>query len=231
VSDNDEISKYEIALMAEILEFCENSCRPYIHDFELNDLASLGKNSVIVKDSPWKLHLNGYVEQNQWESNGVPTLWWKLTPKAMGALSMSIAKTSGAAPISLPSWVSKLADPELRSVLDEVYRARDSGFLMLPLIGARTAFDRAMYLKIGDPKGGFNQKLSEMKKAGLLDERGAKNLEPMIEAGNAAAHRGWIPTREILDAVIIEVEHQLHDWFLRDVAAALVRTATPKRGT
>ncbi len=41
-----------------------------------------------------------------------------------------------------------------------MYSAQESGLLMLPLMGARTAFDRAMYLKIKDP-GGFKVKLAE----------------------------------------------------------------------
>jgi hypothetical protein len=87
-----------------------------------------------------------------------------------------------------------------------------------------------MLLKLGsDPPGGFKGKISKMKEIGLLDDRDVKNLTPMIDAGSAAAHRGWVPSPEVLDAVIREVEHQLHDWFFRDQAAALVRAATPKR--
>ncbi len=231
---DDQIEEYEVSLLAEVLAFCERCGQPYIHDFELKELAS-GKSPVMLRDFLWKLHLKDYVEQNEsieWASTTkteTTHYWWRLTPKAVGVLRGITSRPTEAQPFSQPVWMSKLSDYALRSILDEVYRARDSGFLMLPLIGARTAFDRAMSLKVGDSKGGFREKLSAMQKAGLLDNRGAGILAPMIDAGNAAAHRGWVPTRDILDVVISEVERQLHDWFLRDDGASRVRSATPRR--
>lgn len=221
----DGLTDYESSILVDVLKYCESSGQPYIHDYELKRLGRFGSYPVYVKDALWNLHLKGYVEQNKFETNNVPTHWWRLTPKGMEALLVPNVKQS-----ARPAWISKLSDEPLRSALDEVYRARESGFLMLPLIGARTAFDRAMFLKVGDPQRGFMGKMAAMQEAGLLTQRDVTNLQPMIEAGNAAAHRGWVPTTEILDLVISEVEHQLHDWFFRDDAASFVRTETPKRG-
>lgn len=64
----------------------------------------------------------------------------------------------------------------------EVYDARENGFLVLPLIGARTAFDRGMSLKVGDPQGGFGGKLAAIKARGLI-RRSIEMLRPSINAG------------------------------------------------
>lgn len=224
------LSEYEISLLTAFQDFCERFGVPYIHDNELKELRGFEGSSVIVADMLERLSQGGYVEQNSWETNGRPTVWWKMRPEGMAALS-NATSTRRPRPhqSSAPGWVSKLPDAELRNVLVEVYDARENGFLVLPLIGARTAFDRAMFLKVGDPQGGFKAKLNALKSAGLIDDRSIEILQPMIDAGNAAAHRGMIPTPDVLEAVINEMQRQLHDWFIRDDDASLVRKATPKR--
>ena len=80
----------------------------------------------------------------------------------------------------------------------EVYAAIDAGLLALPLMGARAAFDRAMFLLVGDPPGGFTAKLEAMKAKERLTDRDLAILKPMIDAGSAAAHRGWLPNADVL---------------------------------
>jgi hypothetical protein len=230
---DDDIGDYEVSVLAEILQFCEEYGQPCIHDSELTKLPS-GKNLTIIRDFLQKLYLKDYLDQNSWTESGTEIkgervcYWWCLTGKAMARLQALTPTPAAVDHPFRPGWIRKLPDTVLQGILNEVYEARAAGLLMLPLVGARTAFDRAMFVKIGDP-GGFGQKLEEMKKKGLLDERGYNSLKPMIDAGNAAAHRGWTPTREILDDVITEVEHQLRDWFIRDAAVSRVRGAVPSR--
>jgi len=227
---NLELSNYEISLLTAFNGFCERLGVPYIHDKELKQLRGFESSTVIVADILERLSHRGYVEQNSFEVNGRRTLWWQMNPAGMAAISDAAAiRQSRPHRSSAPGWVDKLKDAELRSILVEVYDARESGFLVLPLIGARTAFDRAMFLKVGDPQGGFGKKLAAMKALGLIDDRSIEMLRPMIDAGNAAAHRGMIPARDVLDAVVNEMQRQLHDWFIRDDDASLVRQATPKR--
>lgn len=129
-----------------------------------------------------------------------------------------------------PTWLPTIEDEALRTVLAEVYRASADGLLSLPVMGARTAFDRAMFLLVGDPPGGFDGKLRAMVAAGHITEDEIGILKPMIDAGSAAAHRGWLPTPAILSAMMDELEHKLRDWFVRRLSAEAVRAATPPRG-
>ena len=64
-----------------------------------------------------------------------------------------------------PAWYDRIADKNLRHVMNEVYVAIDHDLLVLVAIGARTLLDRAMFLKVGDPGGGFQGKLAKMVEA------------------------------------------------------------------
>jgi hypothetical protein len=128
-----------------------------------------------------------------------------------------------------PDWADELEDDVLRRVIDEVYQALNGGLMVLASIGTRTLLDRGMFLRVGDPDGGFGGKLSEMVDKGYIgrDERGT--LEAITDAGNAAAHRGFSPRPEMLNTIVAMVENFLHREFVLKTAAGQLRTATPPR--
>jgi hypothetical protein len=139
------------------------------------------------------------------------------------------ASVTARAPWPLPSWVGRLSDDALRSLLNEVYGALNAGLVALPMMGARAAFDRAMDLILNEDKGSFASKISAMQSAGRLDARGAEILGYVIDAGSATAHRGWHPDADTVSVVILELENAIRDWFVRDNDAAAVRASTPAR--
>jgi hypothetical protein len=162
--------------------------------------------------------------------------WWlSLRPAGWDRLNLSSLNVSTlpAESVTLrrsqPHWTENLADEALRGLMREIYAGLDHGLLALPLMGARAAFDRAMFLLIGDPPGGFRGKLTKLKVERRLSDREIGILEPMIDAGSAAAHRGVIPSADIVRQVVDKVEHVLRDWFVRDQAALTVKAATPPR--
>jgi len=111
----------------------------------------------------------------------------------------------------------------------EIYSALNAGLTLLPAMGARATFDQAMSHFVGDPQGGFKGKLAAMQKLGRIDDRDTDVLQPIIDAGSAAAHRAWAPPPEILMTILHELDHKLYDWFIRDSAAAAVKEETPPR--
>jgi hypothetical protein len=129
-----------------------------------------------------------------------------------------------------PTWVDDLDDDVLRRVIDEVYQALDVGLIALASIGTRTLLDRAMFLRVGDPKGGFGGKLAKMFENGHigLDEKDI--LTAITDAGSAAAHRGFTPNTKTLGTIIETVENFLQREFVLKTAAGDVRKATPRRG-
>lgn len=96
-----------------------------------------------------------------------------------------------------PEWLDHLDDDVLRSVIQEVYQALNSGLIVLASIGIRTLLDRAMLLRVGDPRGGFEGKLKLMVEKGHIGSDEKEILEAITDAGSAAAHRGFAPSPSI----------------------------------
>lgn len=131
----------------------------------------------------------------------------------------------------MPEWADDLDDDVLRSVIDEVYQALNAGLIVLASIGTRTLLDRAMFLRVGDPNGGFTGKLDHMVQEGHIGRSERGILEAITDAGSAAAHRGFAPSASVLKTIIETVENFLQREFVLKTAAGEVRTATPARPT
>jgi hypothetical protein len=128
-----------------------------------------------------------------------------------------------------PEWFDTIADEVLRNVLDELYAALNAGLNVLASIGVRTLLDRAGYLLIGDPRGGFEGKLSALQTGGHIRAQEKTTLEAVADAGNASAHRGYTPTVERLGRIVDIIENFLHRAFVLAGAAEDIREATPAR--
>jgi hypothetical protein len=128
-----------------------------------------------------------------------------------------------------PTWSDNIEDDVLRDVLDELYSALTMGLNVLATVGARTLLDRAGYLLIGDPKGGFEGKLSALVTGGLISPQEKETLDAVADAGNASAHRGYTPTAERLGHIVDMIENFLHRAFVLTRAAEDIRKSTPPR--
>ena len=128
-----------------------------------------------------------------------------------------------------PAWADSLEDRVLRQVIGEVYQAMNGGLMVLASIGTRTLLDRAMFLRVGDPRNGFAGKLDAMVEKGHIGATEREILETITDAGNAAAHRGFAPTPGTLVTIVETVENFLQREFVLQSAAGDVRAATPRR--
>lgn len=128
-----------------------------------------------------------------------------------------------------PTWSAIISDEVLRSVMDELYVALNAGLNVLASIGARTLLDRAGHILIGDPRGGFEGKLSALQDGGYISAQEKMTLEAVADAGNASAHRGYTPTADRLGAIIDIIENFLHRAFVLANAAEDIRKSTPAR--
>ncbi|MCV2887204.1 DUF4145 domain-containing protein [Ruegeria aquimaris] len=112
----------------------------------------------------------------------------------------------------VPSWAGFNlfgADQTLHELLHSVYTAMNSNLPVLAAIGMRTAFDRTAELLGVNADLSFGEKLEELRKGGHISGVQKGVLEVLIDAGSAAAHRGWKPKdshlatmKEILEALI-----------------------------
>jgi hypothetical protein len=94
-------------------------------------------------------------------------------------------------------------------------------------MGARTVIDMFVLDKIGDV-GTFKQKLQALVDGGYLGSQQQDILNVALEAGNAAVHRGYKPSVEVLTHVIDVVENLLYLYALTG-ASNSVKSRIPSR--
>jgi len=130
-----------------------------------------------------------------------------------------------------PDWVSEIGfeDRVLGSLFSDVYTALSNNLGVLSAIGMRTVFDRASELLGIDPEVSFQKKLSDLKNGGHITEKEVKTLHALIDAGSAAAHRGWQPKPKQLDNMMTILEAFLHRAFLLEEIGAELDQGVPKR--
>lgn len=110
-----------------------------------------------------------------------------------------------------PNWIEALEkkDKPLSRIMRQVYDAVDADSFILAAIGLRTAFDRASQILKIDPAVPFDSKLQEIKKGGWIGETEYQILKIIVDAGSAAAHRGWEPDAAELHTLISTMENFL----------------------
>jgi hypothetical protein len=126
-----------------------------------------------------------------------------------------------------PNWLGKVP-VEMRTLLRQTYQALDGDSRALAMMGARAVADMLLVAKVGDV-GGFEQKLDRMVAGGHLSAPNREILEPALDAGNAAAHRGHQPTVDDVDAVMDILENLLQATYHLEPLAAALKKSTPPR--
>jgi len=128
----------------------------------------------------------------------------------------------------MPPWRSKLKNYKLRSLLEEVYSALGTDCKCLATMGARTVVDMVLTDKVGEA-GTFAQKLEKLEQAGFVSRQSREFLNAALDAGNAAAHRGFQPNEDQLNHVMDIVENVLQAVYVLQEAATELRKTTPPR--
>ena len=132
-------------------------------------------------------------------------------------------------PISrrLPHWQHALPD-ESRLVMEEVYKALQADSNRLAMMGARTLIDVVIRHKVGD-HGDFNEGLKALLKKGFVSPQNIQFLTAALDAGSAAAHRGYAGNTEEVNAVMDIVENLLQSVYVLEDLAEQLEESTPPR--
>ena len=130
-----------------------------------------------------------------------------------------------------PDWTWSLSkrDPSLGAIMDEIYRTRDEGGLILPVVGLRTAFDRVTEILGIDPALRFEEKIETILAQGFVGQAEATALRVVVDAGSAAAHRGWMPDIEDLNKLLTALEHFIHRSVVSGKATLAVAASIPPK--
>ena len=84
----------------------------------------------------------------------------------------------------------------LVKLYDDIYSALGMQALGLATMGMRTIVDFVVTSTVGDDIKGFKKKLSAMHAKDLISKLQVGILDAAFDAGSAAAHRGYSPSRE-----------------------------------
>jgi hypothetical protein len=130
-----------------------------------------------------------------------------------------------------PKWLDRIeeADRDLGNLLQEMYTALDNDLRVVSAIAARTVFDRAAEL-LGVNRGiNFQEKLDSLGANGKISIDEAGTLHVLVDAGSAAAHRGWRPKPEELNTMIDVVESFIHRSFVVGDRIAKLKAVVPPK--
>ena len=130
-----------------------------------------------------------------------------------------------------PTWLEKIeaSERDLGMLLDEMYAALDNNLRVLAAIAVRTVFDRASQRRGVDPAARFGKKLDSLRADGWISVRERETLGVLVDAGSAAAHRGWRPTVDEVSTMVEVVETFLHRSFVVGDGIAKLRASVPAR--
>lgn len=128
-----------------------------------------------------------------------------------------------------PPWFEDLPDPTLREISHEIYKSLQTESHYLATFGSRTLIDRLIVLTVGD-KGNFAKGMAALRDEGKISQHERDILEPVVQAGHAAAHRGWAPTKEQLAIILDTVEGLIHRLLVLPKLAEELEEAVPGRG-
>jgi hypothetical protein len=126
-----------------------------------------------------------------------------------------------------PHWFYQIPEG-LQKLLSEIYRSLDADTRTLPLMGARAVLDMVIVETIGDV-GSFEQKLKKLEAEGHISAKGRDILDAALDAGNAAAHRGYAPKAEHVHSIMDIVENLVHSTYVLAKVAKEIKQATPPR--
>lgn len=118
---------------------------------------------------------------------------------------------------------------QLWNLFDDIYDCLNANLPIPAAIAIRTAFDKATEFVGISPALPFVKKLDALLELGRISEDEREVLEVLVDAGSAAAHRGWRPSPEDLETLTTLIENFLHRTFVLVDAARKVRSAIPPK--
>jgi hypothetical protein len=124
-------------------------------------------------------------------------------------------------------WIVKLHE--------DIYAAIGMEAYALAAMGARTIVDYVVTSKAGE-EGNFKEKLYRMREQSLITDTQVEVIYAAFDAGSAAAHRGYSPTRMDVYTLLDITESLLQQIYIDPLrqrrqakAAAVLKSNTPQR--
>lgn len=129
---------------------------------------------------------------------------------------------------NLPNWVADLPEG-VRELAKETFTAKENGWNRLAAMGIRTLFDMVSTEALSVKADSFRKKLDAMVSEEHIAPAQKENLRALVDAGNAAAHRGFNPSAEMVQTMWRIALNALETYFVLRVGADKLLSETPKR--
>ena len=114
-------------------------------------------------------------------------------------------------------------------LFDDIYGCLNASLPIPAAIAIRTTFDKATEFLGITPDDTFAKKLTALFDLGKICEDERDVLNVLVDAGSAAAHRGWRPEPKELDTLISLIETFLHRTFVLGEAARQLKASVPRK--
>lgn len=171
-----------------------------------------------------------FYQKSDWNTEDMD-MWYEPDGSAAGRPAVTHSTYPKPDSKTKPAWVSKISkiDAQLGHILDETYLAYDNRSLILTSVGLRTALDRATEVLKIDASKTFAEKLDELEASGWVGKTEKDILEVVINAGNAAAHRGWSPNTGEVEQLLSAMEIFLQKAFIVEKKALGLKASIPTK--
>lgn len=127
----------------------------------------------------------------------------------------------------IPDWLDELEE-DIADVLRETYSALHNDLCRLAVVGTRTALEMVIVKQIGD-LGGFEDKVRQFAAKGFMAHNLIDPLLKTLDAGNASAHRGFLPDEKALADIFDLVEGIINSTCIIPIRSSAVHKVTPQR--
>jgi len=129
-----------------------------------------------------------------------------------------------------PKWLSTLGGifpsdemQYVRDLMREIYSALYNDSRRLAVMGIRALIEHLMITKVSD-QGSFLKNMKAFQDAGYISDQQRRILEPTLEAGHAAIHRGYNPTAEDVGTGVEIVESLVDIIYVQPVTNSVKMT-------
>lgn len=129
----------------------------------------------------------------------------------------------GFLPLSLP-----VGDNTTTELLKQVYVAVHNDLLPLAAMGVRALLEYTMIAKVGDHQS-FAANVQIFQKGGYVSVKQAEALNTILDAGNAAIHRGWTPSRQDVNVLLDIAESIIASVYLHGQDVKELKERIPPR--
>ena len=133
---------------------------------------------------------------------------------------------------SQPLWMwskFRFKYPQFYELIEELYAALNNNLPTLATIGIRTVFDCAAVLLGASQDQSFSQKLDELIRNNKISREEKEILGTLIDAGSAAAHRGWPPPAPDIESLMNTLENFLQRTFVLKHELRVMKKKIPLR--